>query len=57
MVYTDDGRAILSVRVNSLVEVAMWIVSTAGARALSPRALVDLVVSMARDVLNRHGNP
>lgn len=57
LVFEDDGTAILSARVNSLVEVAMWIVSTPGAKALAPKALVDLVVSMAREVLRLHENP
>jgi predicted DNA-binding transcriptional regulator YafY len=50
----DDGAAMLTVQVNSLVEVAMWIVSHPGSRALEPKELVDLVLKMAKDVIKAH---
>jgi predicted DNA-binding transcriptional regulator YafY len=57
LLHREDGTAVLTVRVNSLVEVAMWVVSNPGAKAFSPKELVDLVVSMAKNVLKLHGNP
>jgi predicted DNA-binding transcriptional regulator YafY len=52
--HNDDGTAVLAVQVNSLVEVAMWVVSNRGARALEPRELVDLILKLAEDAIKNH---
>jgi predicted DNA-binding transcriptional regulator YafY len=51
-----DGTAILEAKVNSLNEVAGWIVShSTGVRALEPKELVAKVIELAEGAIRTHG--
>jgi predicted DNA-binding transcriptional regulator YafY len=55
LIEDEDGSVVLEATVNSLTEIASWVVSRGkGVAVLEPKALKDLVINTAKGVLENY---